>query len=69
MTITDTEIFMTRDEIAERIEAGSRERLGISGRELLDRSAAGGLDDFAAVEDLLILGDLLASDDPLKRHV
>lgn len=56
---------LTRDQILERIERGARGRLGMSARELLCAYRRGRLDDPGAVADLLVLADLLASDDPV----
>jgi hypothetical protein len=56
---------LTRDEILERIERGTRRRLGMSARELLCAYRHGRLDDPGAVADLLVLADLLAPDDPV----
>jgi hypothetical protein len=59
MVETPTTVEYTADEVRALIDAGARERLGISGDELLARRAEGTIEPDWDVSDLLILAELL----------
>jgi len=58
-------LVLTRDQIADLLERGAKERRGISARRLLRSYKRGQLYEPGEVADLLILADLLPEDDPL----
>ncbi len=57
--------FMSRAEVAARMEREARRRLGMSAEEVVLAYREGRLEDPFAVTELLILGCLLKRDDPL----
>jgi hypothetical protein len=56
---------LSREEILDRIDCVARQRLGMSGTEMIRAYRAGRLRDPGAVADVLVLANLLAEDDPV----
>jgi hypothetical protein len=56
---------LTRDEIIKEIDRVARLRCGMSGADVIRAYRAGMLDDPGRVGDVLVLADLLDSDDPI----
>jgi hypothetical protein len=67
MVVTETTVELDRDEIAERLEAASRDAIGVSASELLRGWRDRTLDDPGAVADIIALAALLPDDDPLRK--
>ena len=59
---------LTRREIIDLLERGSRQRMKISPRKLLQMHRENRLKDAGAVADLLALSYLLRKDDPIFRE-
>jgi len=57
--VNESEVELSRQEILALIDEGARQRLGISGEELLDLYRRGKLRDLGEVADLLVLATLL----------
>jgi hypothetical protein len=66
VTITDTTITYTRDEIVEKLEAGAQARLGVTAVKMIDDYRQGRLERYSEVSDLVMLADLLPASDPLS---
>ena len=61
----DESLQLSRDQIVAKIEQGARKRRNMTARELLRAYCAGELPEPGQVADLLVLADLLPTDDPL----
>ena len=59
VTVNENEVELSREEILALIDAGARQRLGISGEKLLELYRRGQLRDLGEVADLLVLATLL----------
>ena len=57
--VNESEVELSRQEILALINEGARQRLGISGDELLEVYRRGKLRDLGEVADLLVLATLL----------
>jgi hypothetical protein len=57
--VNDSEVELSPEEILSLIDRGAQRRLGISGKDLLERFHHGQLQDLGEVADLLVLATLL----------
>lgn len=57
--VNDNDVELSPEEILALIDQGAQRRLGISGKDLLERFHRGQLQDLGEVADLLVLATLL----------
>lgn len=65
MTLTDSAVEYTREELVEEIDQGSRRAIGLSASELARAYRDGKLEEPTGVADLIALLNLLPEDDAL----
>jgi hypothetical protein len=58
---------LSREQIVELLEKGTRRRLGMSAQDFLRLYREGRIPDAGAVGDLIVLADLLGEEDPLIK--
>jgi hypothetical protein len=67
MTLTDSAVEYTREELVEEIDQGSRRAIGLSASELARTYRDGKLEEPTGVADLIALLNLLPEDDALFK--